>query len=163
MRLRWIITVVLATLFSGLALIAIMEAHHADPAKLAKRCAESHPSWAGYQEDIKEQVGAQPVAAWRGRLEQVRQEAGLITVTFRLESPWAGYDADVPVLLRDPMGRECRQESVERQGGTRRYIFLLNTESGTSILPWVEIHFPHTERRIALGTEGLWKESPPMP
>jgi hypothetical protein len=146
----------LVVLSAGLAVVARLGAHQADPAELAKRCDESRPAWASYQEDIKGEVGAQPVARWRGRLVEVHQEAGTVTVTFHLESPWAGYEADVPILLRDPMGHEYRQDSVEKEGGTRRYIFRLDAQTGMSTLPWVEIHFPHTERRIALGAAGRW-------
>ncbi len=158
MKLRWAVAAVLLGLFAGVAMIARMGERQADPAELAKRCAESRPAWASYQEDIKGQVGAPPVARWRGRLVEVCQESGAITVTFLLESPWAEYEADMPVLLRDPMGHEHRQDQVKREGGTRRYIFHLDAQSGVSQLPWVEIHFPHTERRIALGTGGHWKD-----
>ena len=156
MNLRWLAVVLVAFLVAGLAVLARMGEHKLDPAELATKCRESRPAWVSYQEDIKGQVGARPVARWRGRLVEVRQEEGAMTVTFRLESPWAAYDADVPVLLRDPMGREYRQNRVERQDGTRRYIFQLDAKDGASILPWVEIHFPHTERRVALGNKGRW-------
>jgi len=149
---------VLIALSAGLAVVARMGAHKADPAELATRCAESHPAWVSYQEDIKGQVGAEPVARWQGRLAEVRQEAGSIIVTFQLEQPWADYEAAVPVLLRDPMGRDYRQDSAERENSLRRYVFHLDAETGTSTLPWIEIHFPHTERRIALGSAGRWTD-----
>ncbi len=163
MRLRGAVVAVLVVLSGGLALVARMGAHKADPVELVKRCDESHPAWVSYQEDIKGQVGARPVALWRGRLAEVRQEAGFVTVTFQLEQPWADYEAAVPVLLRDPMGHDYRQDKVEREESLRRYVFHLNAESGTSALPWVEIHFPHTERRIALGSAGRWKDQPVTP
>jgi hypothetical protein len=150
-------------LLAGLAVVARMGARPVDPVELTRRCEESRPVWASYQEDIKGQVGAQPVARWRGRLEQVRQEAGSVLVTFRLESPWSDYEANVPVLLRDPMGHEYRQDAVDREDGARRYVFHLDAQSGASLLPWVEIHFPHTERRIALGAGGHWKDTQVTP
>ena len=163
MRLRWAIVAVLVVLSAGLALVARMGAHKTDPAELVKRCAESHPAWVSYQEDIKGQVGAQPVALWRGRLAEVRQKADSITVTFQLEQPWAEYEAAVPILLRDPMGHDYQQDSVSREGSLRKYVFHLDAGSGASTLPWVEIHYPHTERRIALGTAGQWKDQPSTP
>jgi len=127
-------------------------------AELKKKCDESRPAWASYQEDIKGQIGAESVAQWRGRLTELRQNAGTVTATFQLEAPWDRYDASIPVLLRDPMGHECLASKVEKQGTTRNYLFQLATDSGTMILPWVEIHFPNTERRIALGVRGAWKD-----
>ena len=164
MRLRWAVTVALtAALAAGMVVIARMGAYQADPNELTKRCADSHPVWVSYQEDIKGQVGAQSVALWRGRLAEVRQESGSITVTFQLDPPWVDYEAAVPVLLRDPMGHEYRQDAVEREGGARRYLFHLDTQTGASTLPWVDVHFPHTERRIALGAEGRWTNTEPLP
>jgi len=139
-------------------MVARMGAHETTPAELEKRCAESDPAWISYQEDIKGQVGAQPVARWRGALQEVRQESDTVTVTFQLEAPWDEYRAAVPVLLRDPMGREHRQDRVVREDGLRRYIFRLDAQSGASLLPWVDIHFPHTERRVALDAMGHWAE-----
>lgn len=163
MRLRWAVMAVLITLSAGLAVVARMGAHKTDPAELAKRCDESRPAWTSYQEDIKGQVGAEPVARWRGQVEEVRQEAGSVIVTFQLEQPWADYEAAVPILLRDPMGHEYRQDAVEREGGTRRYVFRMDPQTGASQLPWVEIHFPHTERRIALGSAGRWTNTAATP
>ncbi len=156
MKLRWAIAALLVLISAGLAFVARLGAPSNNPAELSKRCTESRPAWASYQEDIKGQVGAQPVARWQGKLVDLRQEAGLITATFALESPWAEWEADVPVLMRDPMGHEYRQDGIDRDGSIRRYRFHLDPADASSILPWVDIHFPHTERRIALGTGGHW-------
>ncbi len=150
-------------LAAGLAVLARMGTPEANPAELAKRCEESRPAWASYQEDIKGQIGARPVARWRGQLIEVRQESQSIAATFRLQSPWAEYGADVPVLLRDPMGHEYRQDQVVGEGPERKYVFLLDSKNAASPLPWIEIHFPHTERRVALGTEGRWSDRPTAP
>lgn len=163
MRFRWAVATVLIALSAGVAMVARMGGHQADPAELAQRCGESRPAWASYQEDIKAQVGARPVALWRGKLTELRQESGSLTVTFLLEQPWADYEAAVPILLRDPMGHDYRQDRVEREDGLRRYIFQLDAQSGASTLPWVEIHFPHTERRIALGSTGCWTDAEARP
>ena len=163
MKLRWAVTAALMALCAGVAMVARMGAHEADPAELLRRCNESHPAWLSYQEDIKGQVGATPVARWRGRPVEVRQQSGELTVTFLLESPWADYDAAVPVLLRDPLGREHRQDRVEKDGALRRYTFEMPQDSAAMTLPWVEIHYPHTERRIALGAEGRWTDTGTRP
>ncbi len=131
------------------------------PGEIARRCAAGKPTWESYQEDIKGQIGAGPVAAWSGHPVSVVLEAGEVTVDFTLEAPWAGYDAALPILLRDSFGTTCRHHTAERVDGLRRYHFQLRGEALQRMPGWIELRYPHDEAWIPLDTEGRWRKSNP--
>lgn len=67
-------------------------------------------------------------------------------------------EAAIPVLLRVPEGIVYRAEGVVREGVLRRYSFSVVSEGDMGPLPWIEVHYPHTEQRIMLDAEGTWGE-----
>lgn len=142
----------------GLGLCVILAAcdPDIDVDKLRQRIDQSQPTWQSYQEDIKGQVGATPVAQWKGRPVETRHEGATVSVLFAIESPWADYGVAVPILLRDPMGGVYRNASATHAAGVTTYVFELREDSGRSSLPWLEIKYPHHEQRLALNPEGQW-------
>ena len=124
--------------------------------ELAERIAASEPEWANYQEDIKSQIGAKPVAEWMGEPISVAIEGTVATVTFELEGPWALRDFGLPILLREPFGGIHLPASATVETSRIAYQFNLPQEFLTSPLPWVEIKYPHHERRLALDADGTW-------
>lgn len=119
----------------------------------------SRPAWENYQEDIKSQIGAGPVAEWVGRPVEVRCERNTMSATFQLEGPWARRDTAIPVLLRDPQGRIHTNMQAKRHDGQVTYLFGLPESAAP--FPWVELRFPHTGRRVVLSGKGLWREEVP--
>jgi len=146
-------------LFSGLvAVLTYVNGQGVPAEELSRRCGESRPEWSSYQEDIKGQVGAAPVAAWKGEPVRVELTGRQLRITFRLSSPWSGYDAALPVLVRDPLGNVSRNVSGERlDDGLRGYGFTLPGEPDAAQIPWLELRYPHTERRIPLDERGMWQ------
>jgi len=143
-----------------LALVAItayMNSGDLSPEELARRCADSFPAWQSYQEDIKAQIGARPVAEWKGRPTGVLQDGRHVRVTFLLTEPWNGRGAVLPVLLRDPLGVVYRNVGFESRGSERIYLFELTETSAVSRLPWIELQFPHSEMRLPLDVRGAWR------
>jgi hypothetical protein len=128
-----------------------------DPGDLIRRTALSNPDWANYQEDIKGQIGAGPVAQWQGKPTAVRREGGVVHVTFRLEGPWAARDVVVPVLMRDPLGNERRHHAYEIRKPEVVYTFKLSGESPDAPIPWIMVKYPHHEDRLTLDSEGVWR------
>lgn len=125
-----------------------------DTAEIARRCAESHPEWQNYQEDIKGQIGAAPVAEWKGEPLALDVRGREVELYFRIEGPWSQYPCGVPVLLRDPLGNTLTSHTLSPPGPERSYFFTLPTENRP---PWLEIHYPHQERRLPLDATGKWK------
>ena len=122
--------------------------------ELASRVRTSAPEWQSYQEDLKAQVGAGPVAQWKGRPTQVWSGGAAVYVAFEVSGPWAQRDAAIPVLLRDPFGGVHRNVSAQRNGAVVTYAFQVLAEPSAVPLAWVEIKFPRGERRVILSTEG---------
>lgn len=120
---------------------------------LAERCAKSHLQWLSYQEDIKGQIGAQAAAAWKGNPVRAALKGREATVTFAVSGPWTEYPCGIPVLLRDPLGNVFQSSSVSGPGAERTYTFTLPSEFPP---PWIEIHYPHQERRLPLSPTGEW-------
>jgi len=139
------------------ALTAYMNSGELSPEELARRCSDSFPAWQSYQEDIKAQIGARPVAEWEGRPTGVIQEGRQVRVTFLLSEPWKGRQAALPVLLRDPLGVVYRNLGAESRGAERVYLFELTETSAVSPLPWLELQFPRGERRLPLDPRGEWQ------
>lgn len=127
-----------------------------DPAELARRVEESRPTWQGYDEDIKAQLGAASVAEWRGRLVEVAWEPGRIRAAFELAGPWARRDIAIPILLHDAHGSVLRSsEAHVSDDGRVTYTF---DYPGTAPPAWLELRYPfYGARRIVLSGEHHWK------
>jgi hypothetical protein len=137
------------------AVVARVTSRELSDAELSKRCQASQPAWNGYQEDIKE-IGARPVARWHGRPLSLAHKPGEVRLTMALEPPWNGFEAAIPVLLKDPEGRVARNEKDERDGANRIYIFNRTEAAGEPLPPWLEIQYPHTKQRVFLNADGIW-------
>jgi hypothetical protein len=123
--------------------------------ELARRCAESAPTWDSYQEDIKGQIGAAPVAEWRGAPAWAALSEGVLSVGMRVESPWSERTCSLPILLRDPFGEVHLGRNAVLEDGVFVYRFTLGANPDAA-LPWVEIHYPHQIRRLSLRSDGTW-------
>lgn len=128
-----------------------------DSPDLERRALLSAPSWASYQEDIKAQIGAAPVAQWSGHPVEARREGDRVHVRFRLEGPWAERSAVIPVLVRDPFGHEHRYEQYSLQPPDVVYTFELEGESAGAPVPWIMVKYPHHEDRLPLDANGQWR------
>lgn len=150
--------VVAALIILPIALFTSFDAANPVPdEELQTRVAESAPAWDGYQEDIKAQIGATPVAQWRGEPRKVEREGNTLRVTFRVAGPWAEGSAAMPILLQDPYGATYQNATAEvRGGGEIEYSFEL-AGSATQTLPWVKVRYPHHEKRLPLSQEGTWE------
>lgn len=123
---------------------------------LAERIQRANPRWSDYDEDVKGQLGARPVAEWRGR--PIRAEAhlnGQIHVTFHIEGPWAGRTVAIPVLLRHPYGNVLNATETHVEQDEVTYSFRLPAPTGDRP-KWVEVRYPHGTRRIVLDADGHW-------
>jgi len=144
-------------LFVALVLLfTIINSHELTSEELIRRCILSDPAWNGYQEDIKE-IGARPVAQWHGEPVALEVLQDGVRLTMRLEAPWDGWEAALPVLLKDPEEHVHRDVRSERDGNLRIYHFSAIPGAGTSAPPWLEIQYPHTKRRIHLDPSGHWQ------
>jgi len=124
------------------------------PEMLVARCEASVPGWSSYQEDVKGQIGARPVAEWRGALRSAQQEGDRLTVAFRLEEPWRSSPASLPVLIRLPDGAVLLPERAHRDEDLRLYGYALESASR---LPWLEVQYPHHRDRLILDSAGRWQ------
>jgi len=127
--------------------------------ELARRVAASRPEWANYQENIKGQIGATPVAEWDGEPIAASASESSLEITFRLSGPWASRELALPVLVRDPYGALHRHERAVRDGSLVRYYFAREQPTNSSPLAWVEILYPHHEDRIVFDAAGKWKKN----
>ncbi len=144
-------------LLLAVALLAYRNAQGVSPEELQHRCEASRPEWRSYQEDIKGQIGAAPAAKWQGSPIRAEHKGAKVRVTFLLDPPWAAYEASIPVLLRDPLGKTRLSSTCERDGPRRIYTFALTTDQAPGRLPWIEVRYPHHERRLALDAQGEWE------
>lgn len=128
-----------------------------DDQEVARRVAESRPTWPNYQEDIKAQIGAGPVAEWEGQLESVEAHAGRVVVRFIVRGPWSTRDCAIPILLQEPLGGVHQSEDARREGAHVTYTFRL--AKGDAPVPWIALRFPHGTRRIAIPSTGAWKST----
>jgi hypothetical protein len=128
--------------------------------ELSRRVATSRPSWQSYQEDIKGQIGATPVAEWAGIPIEVNRESSGVRVVFRLSGAWATREQAMPVLLRDALGNVYRDSSAERAGDRCTYLFEIPERVGRSGMPWVEIMYPDGNQRVTLSEDGHWGKTP---
>ncbi len=158
--MRRIIVGSLALLFVLIVVaIAQIGAYDIPPEEVARRCDKAQPAWQSYPEDIKGQIGARPVALWRGEVVHARQEGGSVSILFRIEEPWAGWEAAMPVLMRAPTGAVSLGVAEDRVSSERRYQFAL-PENDVAPLPWVEVQYPHAQIRITLDAQGEWRKFP---
>lgn len=123
---------------------------------LLARVEGSVPQWQGYQEDIKGQIGAGPVAEWSGEPVKGVREGGFVRVTFRLSGAWSLREASIPVLMRDPVGRVHRNSGAVRQDRMVVYEFQVGPDGPGWAFPWVEVKFPNGEKRIVFGDDAVW-------
>ncbi len=124
--------------------------------ELASRCAESVPHWDNYQEDIKGQVGARPVALWQGRPLRAQANGPMVEVEFEVTGEWATREAAVPLLLKEPGGAIIVGRGMGNGSGGATYTFELPTIE-QSRLPWIEVQYPHHRERLPLDAAGQWQ------
>ena len=124
--------------------------------ELKRRTEASQPTWPNYEEDIKAQVGAGPVAEWAGKPIEASVIGDAVEVTFRVTGPWSQRAAAIPVLLRDPTGGIHRNTRTTTGNGPVIYTFSLPEQ--TLIPAWLELKFPHGEKRLVLSSSGEWRE-----
>jgi hypothetical protein len=123
---------------------------------LAARCADSTPRWDSYQEDIKGQVGARPVAQWLGKPVSASANTGAVAVTFQVTGPWAQRTAAVPIIVKDPAGAVRVAHGTGDGAGTVDYKITLPGSEQSSV-PWLEVQYPHHRERLPLNAEGKWQ------
>lgn len=124
---------------------------------LSARAESSQPAWQSYQEDVKSQMGAGPIAEWRGEPVEAIQQALSVRVTFAIHGPWAARAAAVPVMMRDPQGRVYRSTATEKNGDRLTYGFPIEGASSGGTFPWVEVKFPNGSKRLVLDEQGTWQ------
>jgi hypothetical protein len=123
-------------------------------AELQRRISATRPSWENYQEDIKAQIGARPVAEWEGAVSQWHCAGNRAYVQFQLRGPWAKRKAVMPVLLREPTGAVHHPEQAERGGDTVTYVFQLPDQFISTMPAWLELKSPRGESRIVASESG---------
>lgn len=143
----------------AVGMTAWLKAAATDPDALARRCAAAAPEWQRYQEDIKA-LGAGPVAQWHGSPVSATVSPAGADVVFELSPPWSDYEAALPILLRTPDGTVHQYASSTLENGRRTYHYDCFPEDPGAALPWIEIHYPHTERRLVLDPSGRWTATP---
>jgi hypothetical protein len=152
-----IVLITVVVLFLVIVGITMLVNNQSLPAsELVRRCSASQPKWTSYPEDIKGQIGAGPAAQWAGKPVAAAQSGSQVRVTFRLQAPWSGFEAAMPVLLRDPLGHVYRNASTEKKDADRIYLFTIDADAAVSVLPWVEVQYPHGEKRISFNAQGRW-------
>ncbi|HPK00105.1 MAG TPA: hypothetical protein PKW60_11510 [Candidatus Hydrogenedentes bacterium] len=125
--------------------------------ELARRVMKCEPSWSNYDEDLKAQIGAAPVAEWKGEPAEARWEAGELRVSFAMLGVWAGRDAAIPVLVKLPNGETHRNEAAAWEDGRLVYQF---TTSLQATPQWVIVRYPfYGERRLVLSEDGRWESA----
>jgi len=153
---RWALALAGTSLLLIVAVAALSGGHSVSPDELARRCAASEPAWNGYQEDIKE-IGAGPVARWRGGPVAAVFSGGVLRVEMLLEPPWSDWNAVLPLLLKTPEGQILREAGADRDGPRRTYNFALPHEPDMPLPPWVELQYPHNRKRLHLDGDGNWR------
>ena len=143
----------------GLILISIIWTVLADPAQelseseLRDRVNKTRTDWANYHEDLKGQIGSTPVARWKGEPTQSRVQENTIEIDFEISGYWTQTEVNLPILIRDPLGKTYPDTSSTRKDGIVTYSFRI--PSGTDQLSWIELKYPHATRRIAY-TDDSW-------
>ena len=125
--------------------------------ELEGRVDASRPAWESYQEDLKSQIGAGPVAQWEGVPVKVRAQRRAVHVTFRLTAPWAHRDAALPILMREPLGGVHRNLDARCDGDRVTYLFECPQSASGTPFPWIELKYPRHQKRIVLSDRGEWE------
>lgn len=141
----------------GLLLISAACTSPVSDAELAARVKASRPEWQSYQEDIKAQLGAGPVAEWRGEPVRAVQEGSALRLTFQLTGPWSRRDCFAPILVADPRG--VIQRPVSAMSREREVIYGFDLGEGGGAVPWLEVKFPNGEKRLVFDQNGVWPPS----
>ncbi len=124
---------------------------------LADRIKTSDPAWSNYQEDIKAQIGARPVARWQGAPAAVECTGKRIRVTFKVSGPWAGKQPNLPVMMRGPRGDTRVNSHVELENGSTVYVFHPGDGEAFALpIPWLELKYPNGAKRVTLSQGGTW-------
>jgi len=149
---------ILGTIFFVCLIVAMawVNATGISEEELAARCAESVPHWDNYQEDIKGQVGARPVALWQGKPVRAHATDMKVEVEFEVSGEWANREAAVPLLLKEPGGAIIVGRGKGNGSGGATYTFELPS-ADQSRLPWIEVQYPHHRERLPLDATGHWK------
>ena len=125
--------------------------------ELARRVRASQPAWGNYDEDLKAQLGAAPVAEWEGRLTRLQWASGVLQISFSLTGPWAKRDVAIPILVQLPDGETFRDEAAIREGSQITYRLSTSLEHPPQ---WVVVRYPfYGERRIVLSEDGRWESA----
>ncbi len=146
---------------AGLALLAVFavfawtNAASIPDQELARRCAASAPQWDSYQEDVKGQVGARPVAEWKGKPVSAEVSRGVIRISFAIVGSWAGRECAIPILIKEPGGEIRTGQGRGDREGNAVYSLPLGPSESTSV-PWIEIQYPHHRERLLLDSSGRW-------
>lgn len=111
---------------------------------LADRTRFSQPTWQSYQEDIKAQIGATPVAQWQGTPTRAWTDHGTLYVAFDITGPWAKRDFALPILVQDPGGHIAQSTIIQYQDGATIYVF----NDVADAPAWITVRYPHGERRM---------------
>jgi len=128
--------------------ISVLSGTPISPEELERRVTASRPTWESYQEDIKAQIGARPVAEWEGRPLRASLEGGALQIAFAVEGVWATRKFAVPVLVRDPSGNVFRSADATHIGAKTGYTFLLPNSLDPVTLGWVEVRYPGNVKRL---------------
>lgn len=140
----------------GLGLLAFVcscgsTAGRVDDAALAQKAAQCRPPWDGYDEALKQCLGAAPTADWRGEPRMVTVKNGDLCVEFGVEGPWLNRAFLPPILARDPLGCTLVSWKSESANGTGRAWFRIPVEQGSLAPAWVEVRYPGGTRRLVPG------------
>jgi hypothetical protein len=125
-----------------------MSAPSSDETSLSQKAAQCRPPWDGYDEALKQCLGAQPTAEWRGAPTGAAMRDGDICVEFRVEGAWSKRACLPPMLLRDPLGNTLASWRSENLNGLGKCWFRMPTERSAMSMPWVEIRFPGGTQRV---------------
>jgi len=155
---RWYIGIALLA-FSAVMLWGILTTEAPEEISeedLAGRVLRSVPDWADYQEDLKGQLGATPVARWQGRPLRAQVEGDKVSIVFEVSGAWAEYDFALPVLIKDHLGKSYRNNAAHRTDSEVEYLFQISGRVEGTSLPWIELAYPHHLERLAFSQEGAW-------
>lgn len=125
--------------------------------ELRKRVETSTPLWANYEEDIKAQIGATPAAQWEGKPVSARIDGANLYVDFEIAGPWVARKLALPLLAHDPLGNTYQNTGAEIDGAQTIYVFVLTEDAARDGLPWVDLKYPHHERRLVFSDDGDWE------
>ncbi len=157
-----LLTVCLSSLVFVLTFYTLQARDRLDPVDLEARIRSSRPQWANYQEDIKGQIGAAPVAQWNGHPLSATLRGQELLVRFELEGAWIERLVALPILVRDPFGGMVLNHGAHFESPEVEYQFLLSNRQGDMSVPWVELKYPHRETRLVFSPEGTWNANEGM-